>query len=568
VPAGRRIALALCCVIATVALSASPAWSADSQAVAPSTGDATQPSGRSADHQLSRAEATRVARRDPEVAAALADHPDATTSVKATGPNQWEASFYDDGREVVRAEVDDKAAKVTSVFTGHQIAWQMARGVPGAFGRKINAVYVWVPLMALFFLGLFDWRRPKRLVNLDLLVLLSFSISQYFFNRGEIDISVPLVYPVLFYLLARMLAVAFVPRLRRPAQPWRPSLPIPWMVLLLVFLCTFRIAMNVTDSNVIDVGYSGVIGGDLVSHGAPLYGHFPLDNASGDTYGPVTYYAYVPAELVYPWHGKWDDLPAAHLASVLFDLLTIGGLLLLGRRLRSGRSGTELGIVFAFAWAAFPYSLYVMNSNANDSLVAALLVFTMVAAARPAARGMLLALASAAKFAPIALAPLFASYRSNEEESHRRQVLVFSLALVTTLVIVSLPVIASSGFGKFWDRTVGFQLGRGSPFSLWGQYGDLGWLQTVLKVAAGGLAIAVAFVPRRKDPVVLAALAAAVLIALQITLTHWFYLYIVWWFPLVLVALFAPGAVTDRTEPEPARSTPQDRLPEPSPSSP
>ena len=30
------------------------------------------------------------------------------------------------------------------------------------------------------------------------------------------------------------------------------------------------------------------------------------------------------------------------------------------------------------------------------------------------------------------------------------------------------------------------------------------------------------------------------LIALQLAVTHWFYLYIVWFAPLVLVALFAP----------------------------
>ena len=38
--------------------------------------------------------------------------------------------------------------------------------------------------------------------------------------------------------------------------------------------------------------------------------------------------------------------------------------------------------------------------------------------------------------------------------------------------------------------------------------------------------------------------AAAILIALQLGITHWFYLYIVWFFPLVMVALLGclPGA--------------------------
>ena len=43
-----------------------------------------------------------------------------------------------------------------------------------------------------------------------------------------------------------------------------------------------------------------------------------------------------------------------------------------------------------------------------------------------------------------------------------------------------------------------------------------------------------------------AALGAAVMIAFELCLTYWFYLYIVWFFPLVIVALFgsypqAPG---------------------------
>ena len=53
------------------------------------------------------------------------------------------------------------------------------------------------------------------------------------------------------------------------------------------------------------------------------------------------------------------------------------------------------------------------------------------------------------------------------------------------------------------------------------------------------LALVVAFVPRRRTVVEVAALGAAVLIALQISANYWLYSYIVWFFPLVAVALFA-----------------------------
>jgi hypothetical protein len=44
-----------------------------------------------------------------------------------------------------------------------------------------------------------------------------------------------------------------------------------------------------------------------------------------------------------------------------------------------------------------------------------------------------------------------------------------------------------------------------------------------------------------------AALGAAALIGLQLATVHWFYLYVVWFAPLVLVALFS--AHRDRAQP-------------------
>ena len=81
----------------------------------------------------------------------------------------------------------------------------MARGYNGAFGgREINSAGVWLAFCLLFLVGLADLRRPLSMRNLDLLALLSFSVSLWFFNRGGIFTSVPLVYPPLLYLLGRM----------------------------------------------------------------------------------------------------------------------------------------------------------------------------------------------------------------------------------------------------------------------------------------------------------------------------------------------------------------------------
>jgi hypothetical protein len=104
-------------------------------------------------------------------------------------------------------------------------------------------------------------------------------------------------------------------------------------------------------------------------------------------------------------------------------------------------------------------------------------------------------------------------------------------------VATVLPFAPDGGLREIYDRTLGYQAGRPSPFSIWGQAPSLDWLQTAVKVAAVGLALLVAFVPRGREPRRLAALGAAVLIAVQLTAPHWFYLYVVWFTPFVLVTV-------------------------------
>jgi hypothetical protein len=502
--------------------------------------------------ERSAREVERIAARADRVREARRGGPlDPTAYTKGVG--RWQVSFFRDGREVAQVHVDDGSGAVLEQWSGHQVAWTMARGYPGAFGRKLNAPYVWIPLCLLFLAPFVDFRRPLRLLHLDLLVLLAFGVSHVFFNRGEIGLSAPLVYPVLLYLLARVGLAGFRPR--RSAGPLVPHASLTLLVVGLVFLVAFRIGLNVADSNVIDVGYAGVVGADRIMDGEQLYGDgFSEDVGRGDTYGPVTYLLYVPFEQVLPWSGRWDDLPAARGAAIAFDLLVIGGLLLLGRRLRPGRDGAALGTALAYAWAAYPYTAFALESNSNDSLVALACVAVLLTAtirrddAAGLWSGIALALGTAAKFASIALAPLFV----------RRAPIIFGAALMLTLAIVVMPFVPDGGLRELYDRTIGYQAGRPSPFSIWGQVESLEWLQTALKAAAAAFALSVAFVPRRLDLRQTAALGAAVLIALQLSATHWFYLYIVWFVPFVFVALMAGHP---RTLGDPAAETQAERRP-------
>ena len=157
----------------------------------------------------------------------------------------------------------------------------------------------------------------------------------------------PLAYPPLAWALARCIWVGSADRPSRGAPVW----PVWLLLAMTVFLAGFRIGLNVRASNVIDVGYSGVIGADRIWHGQSPYGHFPQEddlkkcgpadttgevrdrvqtngrcetaNPLGDTYGPVAYLAYIPGYLLFGWSHKWDTLPAVHFTSILFDLIAL-----------------------------------------------------------------------------------------------------------------------------------------------------------------------------------------------------------------------------------------------------
>ncbi len=474
----------------------------------------------------------------------------------------------DEAGQVALVRLLDATGEVTAAWTGPQVSWTMARGRDGAFGRKLNDPALWFGFCALFLIGLVDVRRIRSLHNLDLLVLLSFTASLWFFNRGEIFTSVPLAYPPLVYLLARMLWIA---RQGRPAGGARRVLWPTWLLIAAATLTIgFRVGLNIEHSNVIDVGYASVIGAQrIASEGRSPYGHFPVregeecgepdsegvvrervqdngrcesSNARGDTYGPVTYLAYVPGYLTLGWSGKWDDLPAAHFTALAVDLLVIMGLILVGWRYGRAR----LAAVLVFAWAAFPFTQYASSTNANDALVPAALVLGFWAATSAPLRGFMVGLAAWTKFAPLVVAPLWLAFPDALSLRRLRSPLLFVGGFLCATALAFWVLLLEPDLGKaaraFWERTIDWQLGRHSPFSLWnwGRYGylDLGVVQTALQALVVVGAVTAAFVPRYRSITTLAALTAALLIAFELTLTHWFYLYIVWFLPFVLFALF------------------------------
>jgi hypothetical protein len=421
-----------------------------------------------------------------------------------------------------------RTGHVFEIQTYPDVGWPLLRGYSGVLGEKLNAPYVWLPLCLLFLLPFFDPRRPFRLLQFDLLAILGFGISQFFFTKGRPDISVPLVYPFLLYAAIRLAWAGFRPSRRQ--GPLIPSLSWRFLTGLLICFIALRIGFTIFGSSTFDVSAAGVVGADRIEHGQQLY---VFNDVYGDTYGPVNYIAYIPAELAFPVTTGIVD--AARAATLMFDLLTLLGLFLLGRSLRPGSAGRRLGLALAYAWAACPYTALLLASTTNDALVPMFVVYALLALRSPPGRGALAGVATMAKFAPALLAPVLVVGRG---PFRLRAVVVAGAAFAAVCAALVFAFLPDGGLREFWDTTLGFQLHRTSPLSIWIRAPQLSWLRPITEAAAIGLAVTAAFVPRRRTVGQVAALCGAILVAAQIPANYWIYFYVAWFAPFLFIALF------------------------------
>jgi hypothetical protein len=450
----------------------------------------------------------------------------------------WYVQFTYKGKIVADVDVSP-AGKVTGVWTGAQA---YAPYTQGGWASVLTSWWILVPASVLFMLAFFDPRRIRRIAHLDGLAVVAFLASYVLLAHAHLEAAVWLAYPPLIYLLVRLLRVGF----RGHAAPGRlaPLLGTRVLVGGLVLMLAARIVISLLGHQEIDVGTESVIGASRLLHHLPLYW---ADPSHGDTYGPITYLAYVPFQLLFPWTGPLSNLHAADAAAIFFDLATVGGLILLGRRLREGAEGMRLGLVLAWAWAACPFTVIGLIVHTNDGLISMLSVFALLALASPVVSGALLGLAAAAKFSPAGLLPLLAAPRQRGIKGAVVCVGAFTVVVVTAIV----SWLPSGGLSYFWHRTIEFQLNRFDVFSPWALHPSLHPLQIVLEALAVLVAAAVAFVPRERSLWQVCALAGAVTIAIQLPATHWYYYYIMWFLPFVLAALLGRPPVVSEPEIKP-----------------
>jgi hypothetical protein len=491
---------------------------------------------------VSQEEALRIAISVPSVGREMSRFSPVQGVARQDG-GTWFVQFGGGKDNELRAEVDVDAltGKVDKVFIGTKAQFPLARGSNSGFAdRIINAVWVWIPLALIFVGAFFDWRRPWRLLHLDLLAIVALGFSFAFWMDGNLDTSVPLVYPTLLYVLARTLLGGFRPSTREGPLS---RLPSNLLIGLTVVLLAVRVGITLSDTFVGDIGYASSAGADRVMNGLELY---TRGGAHFDTYGPLAYILYIPFLWVWPFHESVLYPPSAEAAAIVWDLLTVAGLIVLGRK-------TRLGWALALAWVACPFTGLAMATGSNDGLVAALLVWALVAYRSAPLSSALAGAAATAKIAPGFVVLVFA--RGTGRLDLRRMAIGVGLATLVFAVALA-PVFPKGGLKEFYDATIGFQLHRNSPFSIWSQHDALVPLQTLLKLASLVLAIALAFFPRGNRSLgQMAALGAAVLVAAELPLKHWFYLYVPWFLPLYCLALFSEHVAGER----PAASQPPPR---------
>lgn len=494
---------------------------------------------------LSEAEAVKLALADERVQAELSEHGPYSRDAEYED-GEWTVHFFieegglvggspwgHDRKEVARVGVDDTSWVLKYVWVGDQVGWAMARGEEGAYGKQANYWYVWGPLALAFALAFMRTDRLFSLRNLDVLALLGFLLSHGFFREGIVYEAVILWYPPLIYLFVRTLLMGFGIGERVERTTNFPS----WVLLGLACLaCGLVLGLNL-DSRVIDVGYAGVVGADLILEGSVPYGNMPQEVGTGDTYGPLNYLLYVPFVLMFGFSGEWDFLPAAHALSAFAYVAGALALFVVGWRL----SGLRLGAALAFAWAAFPYTLYAANNNTNDIVVAAISAIGLAVASSPVGRGATIAAGFAVKLYPVILAPLWMMHDFGL--SRRRSIAEFVVGGVG-VVMASFWVLVLDGRPMeacrlFYERTVAFQGTRESPWTLFAQVPELGFVHQPLLACVIVVAFVVAVWPRRRTLRRLAAFSAALVIGFELTTNYWFYPYVSWFEPYVFVALLA-----------------------------
>jgi hypothetical protein len=383
------------------------------------------------------------------------------------------------------------------------------------------------------------------------------------------------------FAIGLALLVRAVGRVLHPLRtPWTPNPGVPPLAVLAAILVAANLFI-VLSRPPDDAGWFVNLGAQrLRERGRLPYGDPLLTATPGAAYGPLLYVAHVPFQVllapdpvnqVSPSRPALDSgtpyylppLLATQLCTACFHLLGVATLFVLARRLADTR--TALGVVCLYCG-----SLAVLGIGGSPDSVAGLTFVSHIAPAsmtllalatfdRAALSGVLLAISTGIGFYPAFMAPAWLGYNWNDRARRLGFLAGFGFAAIVIAVGVyatSRPVGERSRIGTILYDTVGHHTdpaGYGSsPFGFWGQRGGIRQVLSTPLVGSSGLTspawlaflaliVGTFFLARGRSPTDLALLAGAVAIGATLVKPHATGTYLAWYYPLLLVGLFAGG---------------------------
>ncbi len=494
---------------------------------------------------LSTATAMHDLRSDPASARTLAGVHFTRAEATAIDRRFVHLSLYD-GRRLALTAVIAVSGKV-------EFALPATKQTSVDAGDLASRPLVLALLCAVFVLVTGVWPL-RRIRNLDVLVAAATAIAILLFNAW-MDVRMVLVaWPLMLYMTGRCLTCAFgqQPPLA-PSVPLYEWLTVRWseaqrlrMLRLVLVACLLMFVMaGLSSRALMDVAYAVMEGATGIVHGVLPYGHIP-DVAHGDTYPIGSYLAYVPMALLSPVRSEWDSADIVLFVSV--GAAALGGLgvyrLVRGRLSGSARDGAQraLGLRAAIAWLTFPPVLATVASGTTDIVLATVLVGTLLLWRWPSISATVLAAAAWFKLVPLALLPVWIVPMDRE---HRVRSLA-GVALVSVPMVAVLIALGGVDGPGVMMQGITYQSSRSPLNSLWAAIGSVPG-QQLTQAATLGLIVGALVALRRdrrfaRDRRRVAALAAAIMLGLQMSSSYWTFMYLVWALPFMLLVMFSDGA--------------------------
>jgi hypothetical protein len=444
---------------------------------------------------------------------------------------------------------------------------------------------LWIGLIVTFIV-FGDFRRPWALRNLALAFLLLMAplltdVLTWWEARARV------VFTAIFLLTAAYTVWGVVLSRRRARTPWKPQLTtgaLAALVLALIVMNTAVVLGRPPD----DAGpYTSLGAQRWLETGTIPYGDVELNGpdapayGAAATYGPLLYVSHMPAQLLLgrpanppglnPQDAAYVRPPflATKLTCLAFHLIALAALLAIVSR--------EAGLAVALgAVALYAGSPYVVGLGSAVGVIGGLRYISHIAPTamvllafatlrRPLLSGMLLAAGAGVLFYPAFMFPVFLGWYwwRNRGEGVRFAIgfALVALVLAAGVVYYTHAPDGQSALGMFLQSTLEHQEGTGarqygaSKVSFWGTHPEFAFWETPLFAGTSlfkptfllfaSFAVSTFFLARGRTRPQLAGLVAAVGAAVQLWKTHAQGSYVEWYYPLLLIALFAAAGAKD-----------------------